>query len=227
MVFDRLTAGRVLARLYQKTFEKGVRLEQGRDFEQLEKLLKGQSEKHLTEHFRRDLNTYSPRQAFWLGGFNSNNELVGLAAARLDQLGSWSLERYWREYWPRCYPNELGGTVSLSENQYRFAKEIRGNVAYLGEMWVASQHPIKNVAGDFAKALQILTLLEWDFEWLYAWGRPSFLERGFSVKCGFTSVYPGINWEQGPATIDQNLKVMASSREDLFDLVEAWSFELL
>lgn len=227
MVFDRLTAGRVLARLYQLTAEKGVRLEQGRDFGHLEYLLSRQSEKRLTEHFRRDLNTYTPQQAFWLGGFNSNDELIGVAAARLDQLGPWSLERYWREYWPRCYPSNIGDAVSLSKIQYRFAKEIHGNVVYLGEMWVSSQHPRRNVSGDFAKALQILTLLEWDFDWVYAWSRPSFLERGFAEKCGFTRVHPGIRWEFGPATIDQDLKVMANSRADLFDLVEAWSFELL
>ncbi|WP_297842842.1 hypothetical protein [uncultured Roseibium sp.] len=226
MELDRLVVSRVIAQQFEAAAQKGVRLQMSRDFALLESLLEQVPEKGLTEHFRRNLNTYSPQQAFWLGGFNQLGELVGLAAARLDQLGSWSLEKYWREYWSRCYPDAEGSPVQMSDRQYRFAKGIRGDVVYLGEMWVAKQHAVDGVSGPFSKAILLLSLLEWQFQAAYAWVRPAFLERGFAFKCGFTSTHPGIIWEKGPATIDPDLHVMASSRSDLFDLVDLLSCEL-
>ncbi len=226
MELDRLVVSRVIARLFDEASQKGVRLEVSRDFGLLEGFLEHVPEKGLTEHFRRNLNTYSPQQAFWLGGFNQMGELVGLAAARLDQLGSWTLEKYWREYWSRCYPADDGSQVQMSDRQYRFAKDIQGDVVYLGEMWVAKQHATNGVSGPFSKAILLLSLLEWQFQVAYAWVRPAFLDRGFAFKCGFASTHPGIIWDRGPATIDQDLHVMASSRSDLFDLVDLLSFEL-
>lgn len=227
MELDRLKVSRVLARLYELSLEKGVRLEMHRDFEQLEAMLNVSAEKKLTEHFRRSLNTHSPPQAFWLGGFNNAGEIVGLAAARLDQLGSWSLSRYWQEYWPRCYPSEDKKPVSLADKQYEFSNKVTGDTAYLGEMWINPSHPEKDVARSFSRALLLLSLLEWNCEWYYAWVRPAFLERGFAVKCGFARVHPGIRWQRGPSTIDQDLKVMLNHRSDSVDLVDLLSFELL
>ena len=227
MEIDRLTVSRVIERLYEQALQKGVRLEQGRDFKKLEVLLEGIPEKNLTEHFRSSLNTYTPPKAFWLGGFNSTGDLVALAAARLDELGSCSLEKYWRDYWSRCYPHTDDLQAELAERQYRFAKKITGNVVYFGDMWVSKNHPEAHVSGPFAKALQFLALLEWEFGWCYAWGRPSFLRRGFAEKCGFSKTAPGINWLRAPSTIDDDLKVMANSREDLLDLLDLLASELL
>ena len=226
--FDKLKVGRLVEYFYQSNLRKGVRLVRGSDFQKLERELSKSTEKpQLTEHFRRSLNTYTPANAFWLAGYNEDGKLIAVAAARLDQLGVWTLDRYWREYWPRCYPDEESRPVQLDEFQYGFTSEITGNVIYLGEMWVDSGHLRKNVAGDYSKALMMLCILEWEFEWLYAWGRPSFLDRGFAHKCGFSRVWPGIRWRRGPSTIDQDLKVMANSRSDLLDLVDALAFEFL
>jgi len=227
MEFDRLLISRVIDRLYEEARQKGVRLEQSRDFEHLEALLDDIPEKSLTEHFRRTLNTYTPPQAFWLGGYNASGELVALAAARLDELGSWSLDRYWRDYWARCYPHTDELRVQPAAKQYLWAKGVSGNVVYLGDMWVSASHPEKKVSAPFAKVLQLLALLEWRFSWCYAWVRPAFLETGFAEKCGFTKTAPGIRWARGPSTIDDDLKVMANSQEDLLDLVDALASELL
>lgn len=227
MELDRLTVSRVIDRLYGQLQCLGVRLELSRDFERLERELDSVPEKKLTEHFRRNLNTFTPPKAFWLGGYNDQGQLVALAAARLDELGSWTLEKYWSEYWTRCYPHDDTQQVEPAEHQYRYAKRISGNVAYLGDMWVSGKHPEAGVSGPFSKALQLIALLEWEFNWCYAWVRPSFLERGFAFKCGFNSTPMGMRWRKSPATIDADLRVMANSREDLVDLLEALSFELL
>lgn len=227
MEIDRLTVSRVIDRLYELARHKGVRLEQSRDFKKLESLLESVSEKKLTEHFRTSLNTYTPPQAFWLGGYDSAGNLIALAAARLDELGSWTLERYWRDYWSRCYPHANGMRAELADEQYRFAKSISGSVVYFGDMWVSESHPEPHVSGPFSKSLQLLALLEWRFDWCYAWGRPGFLKTGFAEKCGFTKTAPGINWLRAPSTIDHDLKVMANSREDLLDLVDFLASELL
>lgn len=227
MEIDRLTVSRVIERLYERARQKGIRLEQRRDFNVLETLLEGIPDKQLTEHFRTSLNTYTPPQAFWLGGYNSAGDLVAVAAARLDELGSWTLERYWREYWSRCYPHSDHRQAELAPKQYRFAKGISGSVVYFGDMWVSKGHPETQVSDPFAKTLQLLALLEWKFDWCYAWGRPKFLQRGFAEKCGFAKTGPGINWSRAPSTIDADLKVMANSHEDLLDLVDLLASELL
>lgn len=227
MEIDRLTVSRIIDRLYEASLSKGVRVEQSRDFERLEVLLEGTTDKTLTEHFRRSLNTYTPPQAFWLGGFDGAGELVALAAARLDELGSWTLERYWRDYWARCYPHNAELHAKMALKQYRFAKTVTGNVVYFGDLWVSGNHHGDSVSPAFSRLLQLLSLQEWDFGWCYAWVRPSFLQRGFAEKCSFSKTAPGINWLRPPSTIDDDLKVMANSRDDLLDLVEVLSSELL
>jgi hypothetical protein len=228
MEIDRLKVSRLLSAFFDRLREKDIVLQVSRDFEELEKTVRKTGKKALTEHFRRNLNTYSPAQAFWLGGYNSKGELVALAAARLDVLGSWTLADYWREYWHRCYPDASHGQARLAKKQYRYAQEITGDVVYLGEMWVCADHPADGVAALFSPAILLLSLMEWQSaKYYYAWVRPAFLERGFSYKCGFSDVHPGIRWKSEPSTIDPDLWVMASTLSRLADQVDFWTTSFL
>lgn len=215
---NHLKLSKLVGKLDVELQKQGVHLRQERNFKELEDILSGTKKGRLTEHFRRSLNTYTPPQAFWLGGFDDQENLVALAAARLDDLGSWHLLDYWREYWARCYPAANGVSVTMSDKQYEFAANIRGRVAYLAEMWVDSSLERNGVAGMFAKTLQFLAAQEWNPDWCYAWTRPAFVDRGFPAKCGFVHVHPGIIWANGPVTIDPDLQVMMNAASDIRDL---------
>ncbi|MBO9424658.1 hypothetical protein J7444_07995 [Labrenzia sp. R4_1] len=228
MEIDRLKVSRLLSAFFEKLREKDIILQVSRDFGDLEKAVRKTGKKALTEHFRRNLNTYSPVQAFWLGGYNSKGELVALAAARLDVLGSWTLADYWREYWQRCYPSAGGRPARLAKAQYRYAQEVKGDIVYLGEMWVCDEHPAEGVAALFSPAILLLSLMEWQSAgYYYAWVRPAFLERGFSYKCGFSEVHPGIRWKREPSTIDPDLWLMANTLSRLADQVDFWTASFL
>lgn len=217
---NHLRLSKLVGMLDFQLMERGVYLRQERDFKKLEAILAKTKKNKLTEHFRRSLNTYTPPQAFWLGGFDDQENLIAVAAARLDDLGSWHLLDYWREYWSRCYPAANGRAVVMADEQYNFAKSVTGRVAYLAEMWVDNEFETQGVAGLFAKTLQFLAAHEWNPDWYYAWTRPGFASRGFPSKCGFAHVHPGIIWADAPVTIDPDLKVMMNAASDIRDLAQ-------
>ncbi|RMX61875.1 hypothetical protein SADFL11_00046320 [Roseibium alexandrii DFL-11] len=200
--------------------ENGFLLRRGVDFEFLEKRISVSEKSSLTEHFSTEKNTYTPSQAFWILVETPGGELVARAAARLDRLAGMSLEEYWRRYWRRCYPGVHEGEAEMADEQPCFASRIRGNVAYVGDLFVEKPYRNAGLAGALVRILQIDALDEWRPDYLYGWMTPEHVASQLFPDYGFRQSHPnGIIWKNPPSTIGGNLTCVGNSFENLLDLL--------
>lgn len=217
---------RAISGIERKINEIGFAMQYGADFSDLEKLLSDTDKKNLTEHFRTALNTYTPETAFWLRAVGEGDKTIAVGAIRLDRLGRQTLDDHIRKYWHRCYPDVLGIGVKAADRQPRFLREISGNVAYLGDLWVAREHQRKRIHEWFSPLAMLITLQKWDPDWMYCWVRPDAWSKRYPLAYGFTSVHPlGIQWETEPSTIDPDLVMAVNKRSHALDWVEKFERE--
>ena len=217
---------RAIAGIERKINEIGFAMQYGGDFADLERHLSKTGKLGLTEHFSTALNTYSPETAFWLRAVDELGQTAAVGAIRLDRLGRQTLDEHIGKYWQRCYPDSLGEGVKAARKQPRFMREISGNVAYLGDLWVAREHQRKKIHEWFSPLAMLITLQKWDPDWMYCWVRPSAWSKRYPLAYGFTSVHPlGIQWETEPSTIDSDLVMAVNKRSHALDWVEMFERE--
>ena len=200
----------------------GYRLRRGVSFEELEARIATGTKPDLTEHFSTEKNTYTPDSAFWICIETEKSEHVGRVCARIDRLGDMTLLEYWRKYWKRCYPGASEGQAELAEQQPRFATRVRGDVAYIGDLYIEPEHRKSGVGSALVKVVQIDVLDEWMPDYLYGWMTPEHVASKLFPSYGFTNVHmDGIHWKIPPATIGGDLTFVGNSRDDLADLLLA------
>lgn len=207
--------------LKKQLHESGFSLRRGVCFEELEANITCSGKPVLTEHFSTEKNTYTPGQAFWISVETFDGRIVGRVAARLDDLGDQTLVDYWRRYWRRCYPAQAGGQAEMAQDQPRYASNISGRVAYVGDLYVEKAFRGKGVGAALVKIVQIDALDEWMPNYLYGWMTPEHAQSGLLLAYGFRAVHEGgIRWLKEPGTIGGNLVFVGNDREDLADLID-------
>lgn len=196
-------------------------VERGTDFDVLEARVAESEKQNLTEHFRTELNTYTPANAFWLAILDDQGSLVAVSAARLDDLQRLPLVDYWRKYWFRCYPSAVDQRATMATVQPRFGAHITGRVVYMGDVWVHSDLRSSRIGSTLTQLLQIDALDEWRPDYLYGWMRPRDVVRGFWASCEFRHMHPlGITWDAAPSTIDHDLSFVGSPGYCVCDLID-------
>ncbi|MBO6755961.1 MAG: hypothetical protein JJ902_06510 [Roseibium sp.] len=220
---DKPRLRRAWGKIDQVFSSHGLTLRRGYDFEEVDRLAALNGIKVLEAHFTPKLNTYTNGRAFWLGLIDSNGRLVGRVCARLDAMvPPMTLTEFWRKYFHRCYPTELGERVVLAPDQPRFAQYITGKTVYLGGTEVNADWRGKKLGGYLNRMAQIEALDEWDADYFYGWMEARTFKNGFLLDCGFARVHEqAVRWLRGgPAPIDDNLILAANSREDVLDMID-------
>ncbi|MCA1296941.1 hypothetical protein [Stappia indica] len=210
---------RAFARLESSLNSAGVQPVLGRDFRELNARLieqkrraPQQSKGPLLEHFSPALNTYSPKEAFWLTVDTAAHEIVGVIAVRLNDLGSQSLTQHLEEYWGRCYRGVDGGPVRVKPQEDLFSDEIFGRIAYMGELFVSTGWRGKHLSTTLCRMAQVLAFNLFDPDYLYSWMRPRHIEAGLHSRWGFSEEHRhAILWESGPVEIDNDLAIVGNS----------------
>lgn len=216
--------GRVVLGFERRLLQQGLSIEYGADFDLFESLLSDTEKVRLTEHFRIDLNTYSPANAFWVRVINSSMETVAVCAARLDLLGTETLDVHLAKYWKRCYSGKGAESLRLAQRQPRFMREVSGSVAYFGELWVSPDWRGQGIHASLAPLAMTVALQKWNPDWMYCWVRPSAWSKRHPLAYGFSAVHPvGIRWENEPETIDDDLVVALNKREWALDWVDSFA----
>lgn len=219
---DRYMTRQAWAILKNDLLKSGYYLKRGSDFEILEAKILNSDRSILTEHFRTSINTYTPNEAFWIAVETERGETIARVATRIDRLGELSLLDYWRKYWRRCYPGVVNEQAQLAPNQPNFAKKIKGNVAYVGDLFVEKGHRGKGIASSLVKIVQIDAFDEWypHLDYLYGWMTPEQVASKLFPNYGFRQVrVHGIHWDDPPATIGGDLTFVGNSAADLSDLL--------
>lgn len=219
---DRVAQRRAWSILDQAFSAAGLVLVEGSDFDEIEALARASGMPLLEGHFAPDLNTYTPKNAFWLGLLDSEGLLVGRCTCRLDQLEfPMTLTEYWKKYFRRCYPAAGGGQVELAEYQPRFGQRITGDVAYIGGTQILPPQRGKGLGGYLNQMAQIVALEKWQAGFYYGWVQGFNFMDGFWRDCGFTQArHNALNWERLPATLDPNLVLVSNHLDDVCDMID-------
>ncbi|MTI45354.1 hypothetical protein E1178_17240 [Roseibium hamelinense] len=201
----------------------GLNLVRGSDFDEIERLAKQNALEGLEGNFAPRFQSFTNHQATWLGLFDVNDRLVGRVCARFDVMAPpMTLLDFWAKHVERCYVTLDGASVKLSPRQPRFAKNITGNVVYLGGTEVHRDWQGRKIGGLLNRMAQIEVLDDWDAHFVYGWMESWKFKDGFWRDCGFTRAYThGLNWASGgPALLDDNLIVAANTADDVLDLID-------
>lgn len=159
------------------------------DQRELETAVAGMEKGSLGENFKLMLHTLPPSRFMWVGAKDCHGDLVAIVAARLDDTGSWSLQRFLNEHFSRVIEAKDGRSVRPTEDSCIFAKDIKGRCAYLGEGYSTPGWRKKGLATYLIKYMILVTWDEWKPEIIYAWIRRKQMETGSAAIWGFTETY--------------------------------------
>ncbi len=175
------------------------------------------------EHFRSSINTLVPTRFLGFSGHDANGKTLVTAAMRCDDLGGWSLDRYVSEYWERAYRGEDGEPVALETGSLDFARDIRGNVAYIGEGYVDESCRDNNLAAYVVRLCIVLSQLKWSPDYIYGWMANKHAYRGLFLRWGYTTCYPnGMKWVNAPSNPDYgNLCFLGCDESGVAQLLRA------
>ena len=152
------------------------------DLSALEEIVSTLEKKALGEHFTRSLNTLTPNRFMWISALDENGEIAALVAARLDDIGSWSLQRFIHEHFSRVVKDKNGDSSKLKPQSAQFAANLFGRCAYMGEAFAATKWRKR---GLFTMITRYFNLILWD-EWkpsiIYGWMRRPHMESGGSMS---------------------------------------------
>ena len=143
----------------------------------------------LGENFNKSLHTLPPNKFMWIRALDRDDQVVSIVAARLDDVGTWSLQRFIREHFARVINGLDGSPCKLTENSALFAKDIYGRCAYLGEGYAAPGWRRQGLATYMIKYMMLIVWDEWKPEIIYAWIRRHQIETGTAAAWGFTESY--------------------------------------
>lgn len=158
-----------------------------RDLQKVCESLKGHAP---GEHFRRSLHTIPPSRVIWISATSYSGNIVGLVAARLDEISGWTLQEYIHEHFARCFRSEGGGPISLVPESSGFASKYTGPCAYLGEGYVHDNWRNRGLITHLVRLLMLLAYDEWKPTVLYGWMRKRHAITGMATKWGFTEIVP-------------------------------------
>ncbi|MCA1241932.1 hypothetical protein LC092_05745 [Stappia stellulata] len=224
---DPLPYFRAFSILESNLKAKGVHPMLGRDFAWLDAELSSQKSRsgsgvkgELLPHFSPMLNTYAPKEAFWLTLNNEAGEIVAVIAARLNDLGSQPLTRHLEAYWTRCYRSEGGHPVAVRRQDDLFSDAITGRIVYLGELFVSVHWRGRDLSRLLCRLAQVVAFNLFEPDYLYAWMRPVHIEKGLHSRWGFSEEHRhAILWERGPASIDNDLAIVGNSAREGYRMI--------
>lgn len=103
--------------------------------------------------------------AFWLF-LKLEGEYIGGAAAMLQNIGSERLDSYLNRTMNHHFPHASGKTIADMAGPL---SEYSGKLAYIGELhFHKSYRGKREVLKSFMRLFHVLTLLEWNQDWIYA-----------------------------------------------------------
>lgn len=193
----------------------GLEVTGGTDFEYLAKVIDRIKDKRLSEELSPDFFEFTAKNGFWLMLRSRKGKCVSLQGARLEELGSDTLAQYWNKKQRRIYQLPSGG-ARLGEGHAHASTEIRGKVAYHGDMWLRKKYRGKGIASAFVRLALLVSLNHWDVDHVYGLMSDRGVRRGFDLECGFFRRQPqGTHWVEEPKHIRGDDWLVWSSRLDL------------
>lgn len=157
---------------------------------------------------------------FWLFLKRGDQTIAG-AAAMLQELGSESSGAFLTRTAKNQYPNPSGVTIRSIAGPVD--KKMHGRLAYIGELsFKEESRGSRKTLSAFMRLLQVLTLLEWDVDWTYAFIPDRHANANLHRLYGFTQMLPNAqDWvEPAPEKRSSSEWWVGSPRDELI-----WMFK--
>ena len=167
------------------------------DFELVDLLIEEMDKPYLTPVLAPANHDFTQENAFWLVAWN-NEEPAMIIGARLEPLGTETVETYWKRTSRRHYPSGEGETIETVAPEVN--KDLRGKLAYIGDLFVQRTHRgIPDLLENFMLFAHATIGLKWDPDFTYAFMRNRDVRLGFANRYGFTRHFPSARtWVNPP-----------------------------
>ena len=213
---DMIDWARAVEALRQQILDQGIA--RVRFSDDAEALAKGEAQagkKAVGEYFRSTINTLPAARVLWIGAYDDQNTCVATCAARYDELGAWTLQRFLQAFWQQAFPGEGGKPSELEPNSCAYASRWSGNAVYIGEGAVAKPHRNKNL---LALIQRMLILHAWNLkkpDLIYGFMRPDMVDKGYDINWGYTiRIRDAVTWINPPAQADLRDLVFVGLQEE-------------
>jgi hypothetical protein len=210
-----------VAKLFSLCSEKlrglDLSIAQTTDFHEAEERARDMGKATLTPMLSSDFNDLSKDDAFWLFLQRSGRD-VGCVATRRDNLHSETLSEFWHRTQRRYYG--LSANTASHSHAPAAANDIKGNVVYLGEFFIAeAARGSRNQLTLFTHALHSYVHLKWKPDWLYAFVRMQDNRKGYGVEYGFNRHIPMAQiWPSPPPGRQNGEYLTAMSKDEILHM---------
>lgn len=198
------------------------------DFEELERVFRLMSPKRdigLTPQFSTKENTFSLKEAFWIGVWYEG-QCVGVVASKLQQLGDEELGSYIRRYWHRAYEATADVEFEFGDWQKNILSSYTGDVIYSGEFRVHPDYRGMQFSEHMAMFLRVYSFLRWEQANLFYIFMEDHNARRNSLasRVQMTVQIPdAINWRVAPSQAISGYWLCAMEKNHYHDFVRQWA----
>lgn len=205
-------------------YDVGVAVDLGCDFQAVEGRLPV-SKNGLTPHFVPAFQEFAEgtRFYFMLRPVGSR-EVVGFVAAHFVELAGKNLLDYLKHNWERLYCDAEGRRIEFADIQPDLLARVRGNVAYLGDLWIEESYRKQGLARYLVVLAQLVTYDLQGVDWVFSWMHRAHYLAGNAARWGFTHTHmEGLRFVRPPRQFHEGLVFVANSKPELMDLIKLYS----
>ena len=175
----------------------GMRLEIGNDFTEYRRLRNAQSDRSaLYPMFDVSCSYVDQSNAFWVCGYNDQNELVHTQAIRLLDLSNVSLGQHMRVHRHKYItPNSTPDPDRTFYTRPQALNTITGKVCYHGEFWLSGGeggHRSQGFTPLLSRVVFELALKTWVPNYIFGFVPTNLAFKGIQARYGYSHCEPGV-----------------------------------
>jgi hypothetical protein len=147
---------------------------------------------------------FDNERAFWMQLEDGDGTPVGLQAFRHDHIDT-SLADWLPNYMIGVYMRRQELMVPSHSNapMGSVAENLRGNLVYHGELWLAKHVKARNVFDSFTRLGLFLSVIKWNPDAIWALTSEQMARHGHLGRIGYTTVERGIlRWQWASKDVD-------------------------
>lgn len=205
----------------EKLLLDGLVVQVEQDFDVVPKIIEAIGKPYLTPKMSPFYNDFTGANCFWLL-LKKDDQVVGAAGARLDDLGDGSITEYWRRTMRRHYGHGVNEVVTDIASPLE--QDLKGQLAYFGDLYFsrAAGRSLKTVR-RFVLIGHMITALKWNPDWTYAFLREDDVRRGGCYHYGFNRYIPDAQfWVDPPAPRENTEYCVMTNRRDLAYMAQSF-----
>ena len=148
---------------------------------EIAKALEQMDKASITPKLEQARNDFTTENSFWLFLSDDDGSFAAVSA-RLDAIGREPIA----EYWQRTYARYYGYSRPFSHIEESEVSFLAGRLVYVGEFHVARRmRGNLDMVADLAALVQILSVIKWEPDFVYAFVRDEQAQRGLIARYGF------------------------------------------